>query len=111
MNFSNDPRRLKACQRLGDEHPECSVCGEADPLDLELHHVAGRAYDDMTVILCHKCHRKVSNPADNLPAEPNPTLTQQVGHFLIGLAELLQLLAERLLEFGRSLLALTPGVS
>jgi hypothetical protein len=98
-----EARKQKARTRLGP-HKTCAVCGEGDWRCLELHHIAGRAFDEMTVALCRNCHRKQSDPSSNERASTEPAMMEQIGHFLLGLAELLLALAGRLAEFGRSLI-------
>jgi hypothetical protein len=98
-------QRQAVYRRLGTDNPSCTLCGEADPATLELHHVAGRAYDDILVIVCRNCHRKQSDPAANEPVPADPPLMERVGHLLVGLAAFLALLVERLRHYGAELLA------
>ena len=101
-----DERRRQAVYvRLGTPEPRCVVCGEADWPCLELHHLAGRAYDDQGVILCRNCHRKQSDPAANAAKPLDPPLMERAGHFLLGLAALLAELVARLHTYGHELLA------
>src|SRR5436190_793925 len=48
----SDRRKQKALERLGTNEPRCGDCPETDWRCLECHHVAGRALDGFTVILC-----------------------------------------------------------
>jgi hypothetical protein len=98
-------RQQRALQRLGTDQPQCVVCGEADWRCLELHHLAGRAYDAGTVILCRNCHRKQSDPTANTDAPAEPPLLERIGRFLLGLAALFLMLAAKLKTFGEELLA------
>lgn len=96
-------RRLEA---LGTNEPRCGLCGETDWRCMELDHVAGQRHDDATVILCRNCHRKKSEDQQYHPAF-NPhadTFLAQVGHFLLGLADLLRLVIEKLTAFGLALI-------
>lgn len=97
-------RRWRALQRLGTHHPVCVLCGEDDYHCLELHHLAGQAYDQLTVILCRNCHRKQSDPARNQRAPDAPPTLERIGQLLLGLAQFLMALAERLNEAGHELL-------
>lgn len=97
-------RRARARRRLGSDDPRCLDCGHADPLDLELHHIAGRAYDDATVILCRNCHRRRTDPADNAEAPREPPIMERTGHLLTGLADFLASLIARLRELGLALI-------
>ncbi len=98
-------RKQRALQRLGTDDPQCVTCAEADWRCLELHHVAGRAYDDSTVILCRNCHRKLSDPSENGDASADAPLLERVGRFLLGLAALFLMLAAKLNALGDDLLA------
>ena len=100
-----DIRRQRALTRLGSDTPQCCSCGEPDPRCLELHHIAGRKNHDDTVPVCRNCHRKLSDsqldhpPSTGAPRD-RPTI---IGHYLLGLADLFRLIADRLVEFGRAL--------
>lgn len=111
--FSSDYERRKqrALQRLGTNTPHCATCGEARWQALENHHVAGQAHDDAVVIECRNCHRVLSDAQRDHPPEQataDPTL-ESIGRFLLGLADLLLIAAERLVEFGRELIARAAG--
>jgi hypothetical protein len=105
--FARDRRKQKRLERLGTNDPRCGMCGEADDRALELHHVAGRRQDDTMVILCRNCHRKVTDdqkdhPEFNKGSEP---MLSSIGHFLLGLADMLRIIVDKLYEFGRALIA------
>lgn len=104
-DMTMERKKQRALHRLGTDDPRCITCGEADWCCLELHHIAGRAYDDGTVILCRNCHRKLSDPSENSDAPADPPLLERVGRFLLGLAALLLMLAAKLKTFGDELLA------
>jgi hypothetical protein len=104
--YHREVRRQRRLEVLGNNDPRCGLCGEDDDRVLELHHVAGRKYDDATVIVCRNCHRRLSDGQyDHPKARPDadPLLTS-IGHFLLGLADMLHLVAERLIAFGEDLL-------
>jgi len=105
---SPEARKENALKRLGTRNPSCTACGEADPRCMELHHVAGRKHHDDTAIVCRNCHRKLSDQQLDHTADlagQNPMLAT-IGHYLLGLADLLMLLASTLVQFGRSLIDL-----
>ena len=60
-------RRQHALERLGTNTPCCEECGETDWRCLEAHHIAGRGFDNATVILCRNCHRKLSDEQKDHP--------------------------------------------
>lgn len=102
-----ETRRQAALDRLGTNDPRCVHCGETDWRCLELHHPAGRAYDDFTSIECRNCHRKLSDSPKDYPPKIGdpPPLPERASHFLFGLADFFLLLAEQLRKFGGELIA------
>ena len=104
--LAREARNQRRLETLGTSEPRCGTCGERDNRTLEAHHVAGRKSDPATVIVCRNCHRKVSDDQKDHPAfDPaaDPML-QAIGHFLLGLADLLRLAIEKLSEFGHALI-------
>ncbi len=100
-------RKQRALERLGCNHPRCVRCGEADERCLELHHIAGRAYGEECAVVCRNCHRKLSDMQKDHPValEPDePPYLEKIGHFLLGLADLLEMLIEKLREYGMLLI-------
>lgn len=101
--LQSEIRKQRALERLGSDHPRCVYCGEADERCLELHHIAGRAYGEECAIVCRNCHRKLSDAQKDHPpalAAGEPPYLEKIGHFLIGLADLLEVLIEKLREYG-----------
>ena len=104
--FAKERRKQKRLETLGSNNPVCGTCGERDWRCLEAHHVADHSRDDLTVAICRNCHRKVSDdqkdhPAFNRSADP---MLDRIGHFLLGLADLLKLIIERLYIFAHVLI-------
>ena len=100
--FAQERRKQKRLETLGTNEPHCGMCGEADWRTIEQHHVADYGRDEATVLICCNCHRKVSDdqkghPAFNPNAEP---MLDAVGHFLLGLADMLRIIVAKLYEFG-----------
>jgi hypothetical protein len=99
-------RRQQACERLGTAKPVCVTCGEDNPHCLERHHIAAQNYDPAVVQICRNCHRKLSDDQRDHGAavdEP-PSPLERAGHLLLGLADFLALLIEKLREIGRLLI-------
>lgn len=112
QELRKEVRRQRRLEQLGTNNPRCGLCGETDDRCLELHHVAGRRRDECTVAICRNCHRKVTDDQKDHPssiASVDNTL-DCIGHFLLGLADLLRLIVEKLAEFGLVLIerASTP---
>jgi len=105
---NSERRRQRALERLGTNTPRCVVCGFDNPLALELHHIAGRAYDDELVPVCRNCHRVLSDAQrDHPPGNAKPVgALECIGHFLLGLAVLFEQWAKRFREFAAALFAI-----
>ncbi len=106
----NDAERRKQQRlaKLGSNNPICGVCGERHWLCLELHHLADHGRDEATVTICANCHKKASDAQKDHPAfdpDADPTL-DRIGHFLLGLADLLTRIVEKLIEFAHILIEL-----
>jgi hypothetical protein len=106
-------RRQKRLETLGSNNPACAICGERDWRILELHHLAGRAYDDFLAPVCRNCHRKLSDDQKDHPAQIGHPSTkhESIGHLLLGLADFLALLVEKLRDSGRELIQLAREAS
>lgn len=99
-------RKQNRLEALGTNEPRCGMCGETDWRTIELHHVADHGRDEATVLICRNCHRKVSDdqkdhPSFNPAADP---VLDRIGHFLLGLADMLRLIVEKLHAFGHTLI-------
>jgi hypothetical protein len=100
-------REQRALERLGSNNPSCVICSCDDPFALELHHVAGRAFDNETVPVCRNCHARLSDyQRDHSPAKPAGGLIEPIRRFLLGLADLFEMLVKRLREFATGLAGL-----
>jgi hypothetical protein len=103
--YASEARKQKARRRLGSDNPRCGMCGEGDARVLESHHIAGRKHHKSTTPICRNCHRKLSDAQRDHPQaiEGGGTL-ETIGHFLLGLADLLAIAVAKLREFGRQLI-------
>jgi hypothetical protein len=107
-------RRQQRLRRLGSQNPRCVICGEADPAVLELHHIAGRKHSDDLAIVCANCHRKLSDKQrDHVPPGSGECIgpLANIGHHLLGLADLLAMIVEALRRFGAWLVEQPNSVS
>lgn len=96
-------RRLQvAYERLGSMTPKCLDCSETNPHCLELDHVAGRKFHRDTVILCLNCHRKRTELQRGAPKPIGgvPSQLENIGQYLLGVANFLAMIVARLQEFG-----------
>jgi hypothetical protein len=91
-----EARYRKACERLGSDTPHCIIGDETNPHAIELHHVAGRKFDDETISLCLNHHAQVSDAQKDHPPKidgcTNPL--EAIGHFLLGLGDLVAIASE-----------------
>jgi len=99
-------RKQNRLEQLGSNDPVCVCCGETDWRCLELHHIAGKAFDDDLAIVCRNCHRKLSDDQRDHPKKVSakPTSFESKGRFLLGLADLLELIVKKLRVFGQDLI-------
>ena len=107
-NATSDFERRKQArlEKLGTDSPKCGICGNTDWRCLELHHIVGQKHDEACAILCANHHRMVTDDQKdhqsfNLEADP---FMAGVGNFLVGLADMLKLIVEKLYEFGHELI-------
>ena len=107
-----EKRHLRALERLGTSHPVCVACGEDDPRCLEAHHIAGRAFDDQTVLVCRNCHRKLSDAQKDHPGKIGdpPSPLERIAHFLLGIGDMLHLIADSVKQFAADLLGIVAGM-
>ena len=105
--LQHEQRKQRAFERLGSDSPRCVDCGETDWRCLECHHIAGQAHGEECAVVCRNCHRKLSDAQKDHPpalAGGEPPHLEKIGHFLLGLADLLEMLIEKLREYGMVLI-------
>ncbi|MEO6608973.1 MAG: hypothetical protein ABIN69_10940 [Aestuariivirga sp.] len=104
--LAREARERNAKIRLGTDTPRCAHCGRGESVGLEAHHVAGRAYDPTTDIECGYCHRILSDWQKDHPKRicGPPTFEEGLMHFLLGMADMFELLVKRLREFAETML-------
>jgi len=105
--LKRDMRKQRALERLGSNDPRCLCCGEEDWRCLEFHHLAGQKFGEEGAVVCRNCHRKLSDPQkDHPPAltSAQSGLLERVGHFLLGLADLLEMLVALMRGYGGQLI-------
>ena len=104
--LARERRRQARLERLGTNTPCCPCCGETDDRVFEAHHIAGRRHDPRTVPLCANCHRKVTDDQKDHPPplSDHDLFLERVGHFLLGLADLMRLIIDALTSFGEALI-------
>ena len=96
--LAREVRKQRRLEALGSNTPACGTCGETDWRCLERHHVAGRKHDEATAHVCRNCHRIVTDDQkDHPPHDPGADAAlAAIGHFLLGLGDLLRLAGEKL---------------
>jgi hypothetical protein len=113
LELNRERRRQRALERLGSNNPRCVVCGCDDPLALELHHLAGQAFGDDIAPVCRNCHRRLSDyQKDHAIGQASPSSeVEPIRRFLLGLADLFEMLVKRLREFAVKLAALDSSAN
>lgn len=109
MGYDPEARAQARQDRLGPD-ARCVLCGESDTRCLERHHVAGQHFANTLVVVCRNCHRKLSDDQRDHPppSAADPPLLERFAHWLMGVADLLQDLADAMRAWGKLLLRL-PG--
>jgi len=104
-------RERAAKLRLGSENPRCATCGNSDWECLEAHHLGQHAFDEATVIICRNDHRILSDRQKDHPAQINtpPSSDESLAHFLMGMADLFELLVRKLREFADKIINRVPA--
>lgn len=115
MKPSSDYERRKQArlEKLGTDKPVCGMCGNKDWRTIEQHHPAQQKRDDTVVLICANDHRIVTDDQKDHPefdpaADP---LLDKIGHFLLGMADMLKLIVEKLYEFGHALIERAANAS
>lgn len=100
-------RKQSRLHKLGTNNPRCAECGNSDWRVIEEHHPAGRKHDSRVVLICANHHRILTDAQKDHPnTEPNSDeFLAKVGNFLLGLADMLELIIHCLYEFGEALIA------
>ena len=106
-DLQQERRKQRALERLGSNDPRCLCCGEEDWRCLEFHHLAGQKFGAEGTVVCRNCHRKLSDSQKDYPpalSDAQPPVLERVGHFLLGLADLLEMLVALMREYGGQLI-------
>lgn len=103
----NERRRQSRLHKLGTNTPHCAMCGNSDWRVIEEHHPDTRKRDKLIVLLCANHHRMVTDDQKDHPPglDGCDQFLLSVGNFLLGLADMLATIIERLYEFGNTLIA------
>lgn len=106
VELARETRKQRRLEALGTNNPLCGTCGDKRWQTIEEHHVADHGRDDTTVLVCRNCHRVLTDDQKDHPAfDPDAdAMLDSIGHFLLGLADMLRIIVEKLYAFGRSLI-------
>jgi hypothetical protein len=108
VDWNRLARKRERLRVHGTDNPFCCACGEHHwAVRYELHHIARRKYDPLTMRLCLSCHDKVSDMQKDHPpvpsgTDPNVAMLTQMLRGRMDLACLM-------LEFDGRILALLTG--
>jgi hypothetical protein len=107
LELARERRRQTRLEHLGTNNPICPCCGERDDRCFNGHHLAGKYFDRaLLVSACANCHGKANDMQKDHPKMIHnpPSFDERLGHFLLGLADLLELAVEKLREFANDLI-------
>lgn len=107
VEIARETRKQRRLEMLGTNTPRCGTCGHNRWQSIEKHHPSGIARDKTTtVLICRNCHRELSDNQKDHPAfHPGTDKTlDMIGHFMLGLADMLRMIIEKLYEFGLALI-------
>lgn len=104
--LARETRKQRRCETLDNNDPRCGTCGYHRWQAIERHHPADHGRDETTVLICRNCHRVLSDDQKDHPAfDPNADpMLDAIGHFLLGLADMLKIILEKLYAFGNALI-------
>ena len=108
LELNRERRKQRALERLGNEQSAmCHSAAATIPWRLELHHIAGAPSMTKMVPVCRNCHRLLSDWQKDHPASVGdpPNDLERIGHSLLGLADMFELLVKWLREFATKLFA------
>jgi hypothetical protein len=114
---ASSTRKAKRLQMLGTGSPSCAVCGfHRNSTSLEVHHIAGEANQELSVILCRTCHDDLSDTAIDTLGDlrrryANRDPLTVLGALLQGLADFLRPLGDSLEAWATWCLATGPHLS
>jgi hypothetical protein len=107
-DMARERRKQRRLEALGTNEPRCATCGETDWRVIEQHHVADHGRDSAMVLECPHLPRADvgrTNPRAYMGFNPNAEpMLDRIGHFLLGLADMLRIIVAKLYEFGRALI-------
>jgi len=92
--------------KIGTNTPRCAACGLDDWRVIEEHHPDTRKRDTLVVLLCANDHRIVTDYQKDHPRERAgcDERLARIGKFLLGLADMLRIILDRLYEHGKELI-------
>ena len=105
-SIEQERRKQARLEKLGTNNPICGTCGNTEWRCIELHHIADHGRDPTIVRICANCHCILTDGQKDHPNfDPNAdAFLDKVGHFLLGMADMLKLIVEKLCEFGHGLI-------
>jgi len=107
-NASQELAQRERFRKSGWPDPRCTRCGEGKIWRLELDHIAGQHHDGTCAPLCKNCHMERSFMQSLEPegGENPKNVFAVIGRWLLGIAEWLELIIEKLYQFGEFLIGL-----
>lgn len=104
-----EARKFRRFRNFGDIAPYCRLCGKLDwRFRYEHHHIAGKKYSSIVILLCGDCHDWISDMQKDRPPLPqgvNPQVAELV-HQMHGQIEI----AKRSIECWERAIRIVTGV-
>jgi hypothetical protein len=71
IELKRQQRKYKRYRTLGTNNPFCRACGKAKWwVRFEDHHIGGKSFSDITILLCSDCHNEAHEMLNDLPPLP-----------------------------------------
>lgn len=107
--FDEEGRKQRSNEKQGANVHVCLSCGfVGDAYQFERHHLAGECFDGKLIFrYCVRCHRDFSRQQWALPKPSlkSPPIQECVAHFCIGIAIVIEPIANTIEEYGQRLTA------
>lgn len=105
---NSEAREQSRKHKIGTNNPRCAACGIDDWRVIEEHHPDTRKRDTLVVLVCANDHRVLTDLQKDHPKEL-PGCDKKLastGKFILGLADMLSVILDRLYDYGTELIEL-----
>lgn len=108
---AGEPAIRERFRQFGFAEPRCPICGDDRIWRLQLDHIAGQKHDETCWPLCGNCHadrtfvQQTLEPSNSEMGQPT-NVFEVIGRWLLGIAQWLELIIDKLWQFGEFLIDL-----